>query len=208
MAAGYNVAIIDLETLSLYDDAIILSLGMVVANLNTKTTFKGLLDKSLFVKFDALEQKRLGRAATADTIQWWTEQEESVKILSYYPDKQRDVSIKTMSDVMLDYISGLGIDPQKIWVWSRSVGFEKNKINHVQDTLNLKQVFNYKKYLDIVTGMHLTGTDRYAGISPNDFQEMVYHHPTHDCVLDFLRLQKAMSDIGMIELESENYVPV
>ena len=200
---GYEVAIIDLETLSVYDDSIILSLGIVIADATKKATFQELIQKSLFLKFDVKEQKDLGRKVLPSTLEWWVDQVEEAKKISFYPDPKRDISIMEISNKIIDYCKHIGIDKNKVFVWSRSIGFEKGKINHVIETLGLEQIFSYKNYLDVVTLCHITEQNRYAGINVKDYVEQgfIYHHPTHDAVLDFLRLQKVMVESNMITLQ-------
>lgn len=66
---------IDLETLGVNEDAIVLSIGAVFFDVET-----GELGQSYYVELDADEQLKLGRKINYSTILWWIKQSEAAKM--------------------------------------------------------------------------------------------------------------------------------
>ena len=95
---GYKIGCVDLETLGLYDNCIILSMGICVADITKAIDFKEMTDNGLFLKFSATEQHRLGRVITPSTVEWWKEQPEDAKKISFY-ESPTDISIKEMPQI-------------------------------------------------------------------------------------------------------------
>ena len=200
---GYIIGCIDLETLGLFDDSIILSMGVCTWDITVPIDFKQLTDEGLFLKFNSVEQMRIGRKTTQSTVEWWKEQPEEAKEISFYP-KQTDISIKSMSTHIINWFEQKGLKHDDIDMWTRVQGFERFKIQHVCETLGLTELFDRKRYFDVPTLAHCTMQDRYAGIYADKFEGegFVYHHPVHDAALDIIRIQKLMSDANMIEIQA------
>ena len=58
---SYIIGCVDLETLSVYDDAIILSVGVCCADITKYLYFDEWVSDGLFLKFNFAEQLKLGR---------------------------------------------------------------------------------------------------------------------------------------------------
>lgn len=195
------IAVLDTETLARYDDAIVLSVGLVVADINREYTFDELVAKqSLFFRLDAVEQARRGRKREARTIEWWKSDKsvsDAAREKSFYSKPDTVFTrLEDIGKVMSNFCRELGVEPRGI-MWFDRNAFDFKKLQHIIE-IECGQVdqepWHYHNTTEIVSFLRGCGvTDRYAGVRPSDYPQMVYHDPVHDSVLDFLRIQKVMS---------------
>lgn len=195
-----NIAVLDTETLARYDDAIVLSLGLVVADIEKDYTFDELVnDHSLFMRFDAVDQAKRGRVREARTLDWWLNNsgvsDEARRKSLTTPPTTPYTPLEDIAKVMSEFCRGRGIEPRGI-MWFDRNAFDFKKIQHIIEMTCGQQdqePWHYHHTTEIVSFFRGLGlNDRYAGVKPSDYPQMVYHDPVHDSVLDFLRLQKAM----------------
>lgn len=208
MYRSNHLAVMDSETLGRWDDAVILSAAVTIADLTKAYTFQQLLDeRTFFIKLDATEQFKLGRKTDAPTMEWWrgtgkrnpTDAARAVS-LTPYPD---DRSIFTLSDDIRVGCHRLGIDPTAVDWCDRNL-FDLRKVQHVIEvTCNQYDnvPWDYHHTFDIVSWLKGVGqTDRYAGVKAWELEGMLYHDPRHDAALDWLRVQKTMIEFMGLEV--------
>lgn len=71
-----NIEIVtDIETLSLNDDCVILSVAFVAFNVDT-----GQIDSHMCVYPDLAEQEKMGRVIDSSTVMWWMQQSEAARL--------------------------------------------------------------------------------------------------------------------------------
>lgn len=182
--------ILDIETLGVGDDCVILSLGATVFpfdNTIPNDYAKYVLD-GFYCKFDAMEQIQTYRRTMDDgTIAWWKTQPEEARSVTR-PSKD-DVSLM---DGMMDFnawITRSGYSFKESFVWARGSYFDFPKLEHVYRQLDLAPGYNgwkirdTKTYCDVLTG-GTTGVYR-PDVTPKEF---VKHHALHDAALDAYRL--------------------
>lgn len=206
------VGILDLETMDKFDDAIILSGGIVIADITKRIPFEKLItdEYSWFFKLDSVEQRNLGRSVCRHTIdKFWMNKEavtEPARMMSFYPDKSRDFSCRDLPSKLNAQIERLAKGQRDNMSWGDRNSFDFWKINHLFDkTLDLgdgSSPFARGSIFEISTVMTHFGFDRYGGIGPWHYQTrgFVYHHPVHDSALDWLRYQAALESLGIIEV--------
>lgn len=197
-------AVIDSETLARYDDAIVLSLGVVIADIDKDYTFDQLVnEQSLFLRFDAVEQAKRGRVREKRTLEWWLT-DKSVsdaarrKSLTTPPETPY-TALEDIGSLVSLFCREKGAEPRGI-MWFDRNAFDFKKIQHIIE-ITCGQIdqepWHYHHTTEIVSFFRGCGiTDRYAGVKPGDYPQMVYHDPVHDSVLDFLRLQKVLRGEG------------
>ena len=78
---------IDIETRARYDNAIITRMAITPFRFTEDVgiSFQDLLDRTLYISLDQDEQASLGRVSDERTEKWWSEQDEDLRIESYYP---------------------------------------------------------------------------------------------------------------------------
>lgn len=199
MTVKSHLCVIDLESLSLWNDAVILSLGLSFGELTTTVpSFDQLVADGLYIKFDVKEQiQEFKRSVKPDTMTWWKEQGESAKYVLY--PSANDVSVRALDGLVKDFFKTKGVDPKSVDIYDRR-SFDCSKIEHLyKENLGLDELpWHYLKEYEVSTALRYMGYNRYGGISPKDYPQMVYHNALHDSVLDHIRLQKCMIETGML----------
>lgn len=185
-----HFGVIDLETLGVGSDSIILSLGLTVGRYDVPQSFDQLVSNGLYLKFDLKEQLQAGRKKSDRVIKWWYEQApEARKVLIPSPE---DVSIYDIDELMCGYFNALGMDIKKVDLYDRN-NFDLTKLQYLmEEELNKDVFWNYHNTFDIPTAFRFMGFERYAGINAKDVPGCVYHNALHDAALDQLRIYKVL----------------
>lgn len=213
---GPVVGFLDLESLGVFDDSVILSLGMVIANLNKPLKFQDLIGPkcSRMLKFQATGQRKLGRVVQPSCVRdFWQDPckvTDKAREVSLFPNPKLDIDVSDIPRRVAESITELcaewDVDPNSVHWFDRN-GFDFTKMSHIyQITLGLEPddcPWHPGNTWEISSILHHLGQDRYAGIGPWDFerQGMIYHHPVHDSALDWLRYQKSLYDQGVLEID-------
>lgn len=204
------LAVMDSETLGRWDDAIVLSVAVTIADLTKPYTFLQLLEeRTFFIKLNAKEQKDLGRQVDKGTMDWWKgigtkyPPSEAARKVSYYPSAE-DTSVFQLADNIRVGCHRLGVDPRKVDWCDRNL-FDLRKVQHIIEVTckqDSSEPWDYHDTFDIVSWLKGVGqTDRYAGVKAWELEGMSYHDPRHDAALDWLRIQKTMNDLMGLEVK-------
>lgn len=201
---------LDSETLTRWDDAIILSVAAVTEDITVPWSFQELVDRAWFAKLDATEQSKAGRKADTHTKSWWGQQSEEAKRMSLYPspdDLQMEQLYRSLDTHLEDKPKELGVERKEIEYADRNL-FDFRKLQHMFEvTMGKEVLWNYHNLRDFTTMLESLGDKRYGRIYPNDIPPrfgFIYHDPRHDAALDWLRVQDIMVRLGFIELP-KNY---
>ena len=191
--------IIDLETLGLRENTVVLSLGAVAFKLvaGQINNYSKLVKDGFYCKFDAKEQLTVyKRTTTESTMQWWKGQSaEAKEVLKPTPIDWR------MADGLNDFNSWLqkvGYDKKNSYVWSRGTYFDFPKLEHMYEQAGIECGYNGWKIRDTRTYIDiLTGNDRGAytpdGGNPAAF---VHHNALHDAALDGYRMIEIFNKVN------------
>ena len=179
--------IFDIETLGLESTTVILSAAITHLENDREYTYQELLDSTKFIKFNKKEQIEAGRTITRSTIDWWKEQEEHCKKISYYPN-----------DIDISVIEGLSI-LREIYkkgetIWSRG-SLDQIAIDSLARTFKQEVIAPYWVYRDIRTAIDILKTSSkngYCDIPDFDKTLVIKHDPIHDCSYDALQLLKGI----------------
>ncbi len=183
--------VLDVETLSVWTDAVILSLGMVYVPDATPRSYEELLDSGILVKFDAKYQvESLNRRVDKDTLGWWMKQAPAVRDYSF---KKSDKDLKPLQafELIHEWISKTKQSKSDI-CWVR--GFMDPIVTeNLAKQINIKPLFYHSEYRDIRTAMDLlypeTSKGGYVDVDTDlcrgfSIEKVVKHHPLHDCAYD------------------------
>lgn len=194
MSFNKDFVVIDLETLGVSSDAIILSAGVVHGRYEDKNlNFDDLIRNGMYRKFNVEEQRRRGRRTSRRVIKWWFGQsEESKKVLK--PDSS-DTLLYNFPAELEAYIQSRGLNIRKVDFYDRK-NFDLSKIQYLyEEDLGRDIPWNPNYEYEVATAFRFMGMDRYAGIQVSDIRGAVYHNALHDAAVDALRLSKALHNV-------------
>jgi hypothetical protein len=174
----------DIETLSTESTAVVLSAAMVY--FDDGMTYEEMIEKSIFVKFDAKEQiQKYHRSASKSTLEWWSKQCDLAKRISLNPSKH-DVSAIDGIELLRDYLK-IDPSPTKI-LWTRG-SLDQMAIDSLCNAVDVKPLVRYNQYRDVRTAIDIlasTAENGYCQVNLKDFslQKVLKHDPVHDCAYD------------------------
>ena len=186
-----HIATIDLETLGIASNSVIISAGVTVSRYEDKDiTFQELISNGLERKFDIKEQITLKRAVNDKVVKWWYEQSpEARKILIPSPT---DVSLYTFYDDLVKFFKDKEIDIKKVDFYDRR-SFDLSKLEYLfVEEQKVDVPWDFHKEYEVSTALKYMGFDRYGGIFVKDIEGAVYHNALHDAAIDHLRILKCL----------------
>lgn len=189
-----KLASIDFETAGLFDDAVILSLGLTISDYEDKdVTFDQLVSKGLFLKFKISEQQeKWGRKLQPSVLAWWKDKTTPQARLDAWGGADR-VSLSELPRLMKEYLTSQGVTDFKKIDWYDRNCFDMSKMQHVHEE-NLKEPlwWDYQNRYEFATALRFLGADRYGNMPADSFPNATYHNPLHDAAMDHLRILNAM----------------
>lgn len=194
-------AFIDFETLGLWDDAVILTMGLtILTDERMKVrglTYADMLSHSIELKYNVIEQVRdFKRKVEPSVLAWWKEQGPAAShILKPSP---QDRSMKCIVQDVIDYAKEYEVDIGELRFFDRNA-FDMKKLQHINEVnLNggnyppwdVQEVWGIETLLKFCSPQE----DRYGCIDPKTFNDpaFVYHSAKCDAALDAYRFYKLM----------------
>jgi hypothetical protein len=185
---------LDIETLSTESTAVILSVGMCYARMDS--TYSNLQKDSIFIKLNAKEQlEKYKRVTSKDTLDWWDKQPIEAKRISLFPS-ETDVStidgINSIKHWMKQYPNY-----KQEYVWTRG-SLDQMAFDSLCKSAGQEVISPYWNYRDIRTLLDCIKTTTERGYCKieyphNDglnYDELfkLKHDPVVDVRLDALQL--------------------
>ena len=183
----------DIETLSTESNCVILSAAITWFDpAQTDVTYEELVERSLYVKFDAIEQKKIGRVVSKDTLEWWSKQGEIIRNFCLLPSK-KDVSAVEGVKRIREYVKQHG--SKDSFIWARG-NFDQMAIDSLAKSVGEETIADYNAWCDIRTAIRLLKeTSKWTGycdIPDFDMGKISKHNPIDDLVLDILMLVRGV----------------
>lgn len=196
---------IDFETLGLFDDAIILQLGMCYfsneelaqghLNGTSELNLDSCIDRAVSFKFNVEEQIALGRKTNKSTIAWWKTQPQHVidKVVKENP--KLDISIHQIFDVLQAYHIKQGTTLKNTRLVDRR-HYDISKLQHIYTVTMGKDSeqrveLPYNPYVtwEVSQMFQLFTGCRYANIKADEIQNerFDYHDAGSDAALEAYR---------------------
>jgi len=181
---------VDVETLDSESTAVILSAAIIHFQIGEQYTYEELLDKALFVKFNAREQiETYKRSTTKDTLEWWSKQHEYVRKISLVPTPEDLSAIEGINQIKA-YMAKFPEKDQTLWARG---SLDQMSIDSLCKSSKQDLIAPYNNWRDVRTAVDLlcsTAKSGYATVDHPTFQRhnVVKHHPTHDCALDIMMM--------------------
>ena len=194
MKSDLKPFIFDLETLGGAPHGIIVSAAFIAFDFNTDETFQDLVSKALYIKFNAKEQKQLGRAADKSTIEWWKKQspEAQAKIIP----SNDDVSVNDAIDLIVDYFKAHKLTQRNSIGFCRGQSFDFPLITDLFKCVNRENEWpnNFWNQRDTRTyiGTMLGKIDiREVPLPKGTINGFIAHDPVHDIAKDIITMKFA-----------------
>ena len=170
---------IDLETLGLTPDAVVLSLGAVEFHPNVPGT-----GREFYVQFDVPSQMRAGRRLDFATIQWWMEQKDDARRYAFLDNRYPD----PMSLSLERFHTWLGTD--QAYFWGNGAAFDNVLLKSLYGSCGARAPWRFDRdrcYRTIV------------GLKPEIKRTQLgtHHHPIDDCKSQILHMQEVVKALGL-----------
>ncbi|CAL9959663.1 exonuclease [Vibrio phage D528] len=217
ITSNWMLGVMDSETLDRWDDAVVLSVATTIADLRQPLTFTQLVNEHThFMKFDAKEQRVAGRKFNPKIMdEFWKNDKKTCEIarrVSLYPDPTREYKMGDFRDSFLRFCNERGVNAKDMAICDRNL-FDLRKMQHIIEvTLGEygSEPWHYHNIFNITDVFLAHGFDRYMGINPYELQKdpmfegmFIYHDPSNDAALDWLRFQKFLVEIGLLEVAGD-----
>lgn len=181
--------VVDVETLGLRENTVILAMAVVPFNFANPLSFDEYVNNGFMVKFSAEEQiKKYRHSITKSTLQFWKNQPKSVRDMNLIPMKT-DRTVVAGCQELIDYIQTSKYSNG--FVFSRRSQFDFPKLNYLyEESANLKQPWSVWKERDVVTMIDvLTGSENGQYTPPSGIpKSFIKHYCLHDCAFDAIKM--------------------
>ena len=157
-------AMADAETLGTKADAVMLSLGVVLFDLDSDE----IGETGFYAVFSIDDQLQLGRKIDESTLKWWFEQSKEAQAVFSQPGEP-------MVDVLLKLNKWLGHN--KRLIWSNGASFDIPMLEHMYASVGLNAPWEFWNSRCVRTYRSLPGAERVARIEPT-----IKHHALHDAI--------------------------
>lgn len=177
----------DLETLGLANDAIILSIGLVVFDAS------GVLS-TYYAKLDVEEQRRLGRTTTPSTLSWWESQTPEAR--SVLDPAQPTVSVTEV----LNAIDALFHSYPEAYIWGNDTMFDVGKLASLYASAGREVPWMHwlpRCYRTLHDSLRRSSKARYGTMADEAPRVGTYHNALDDALTQTHRLLKAHKDLGL-----------
>lgn len=168
---------IDLETLNVRTDTVILTLGAVLFDPYSE----GIMD-SIYIKPDVDEQLALGRSVDEGTIQWWGRQSKSAQDEAFSPDNR------------VPFVDFLQVVQKFCWpcdrVWSNGAAFDVAIIEQALLEHKIHVPWKHYEVRDTRTIWEV------AGVKLSDGGNITSHRADDDAIKQALLVQRAYKIIN------------
>lgn len=180
----------DIETLGVESTAVVLSAALIHFDPEKQPTYQEMLDNACFVKIKAKDQiDRLKRSIDLGTLEWWKNQHEYVRKVSFDPSST-DLSPEDAMTQLHNYMNKFP-NAHKQTMWARG-SLDQMAIDSLAVKLGMQPITGYNMWRDVRTAVDIMyGTSNgYVEVDHQDFirHNVIKHHPVHDCALDAMQL--------------------
>lgn len=183
--------LVDFETAGLYENAILLSMGITCFELEDVPDIEKLKRSSTFIKFNQEEQRKSGKfSVDKSVLEWWKKQDKAVIDAAFKPT-ENDVSIRDACYLIRKFITLHGYDYKLSNLWARGTDFDIPKLRYLFRVANESYPFNPFKCRDVRTYVDiLGGTDTgNVQVKGNVFDGLAKHNPMNDTIRDAYVMQ-------------------
>lgn len=181
----------DIETLGVESTSVILSVGMIHFETGKDYEYQELVDRGLFVKFNAKEQIEVfNRTIDKGTVEWWGSQNDYARKTNFQPSK-KDLTVNDGLGIINEYIEKHRTKKDETF-WSRG-SLDQVCIDSLCKAAKQELITYYNNWRDVRTAIDILAIDAkngYCSVQHPNFtrDDVCKHHPVHDCALDIMML--------------------
>lgn len=201
-----GIAVVDLETLGRFSDAVVCTLGLTVipksdvktiAEMSVEEGFKYCLENTLSLKFDIRAQFLAGRKIEKKVREeFWDKQPMEIRTAALKPSED-DHEVTTLFKSVEEFLRSKNFHWRDVAFTDRQF-FDMSKLEHIhQCTLGSTDYvpWDHREYVELSQLFRILADCRYGGIRPEDLNPEIfkYHISSHDAALDMVRLCKVIA---------------
>ena len=176
---------VDIETLDTSQSAVVLSIGAVAFDPNSKV-----LGEEFYVEFTDIDlQQKLGRTIGADTVTWWMQQSDEAKqLFSRIPSAgaRRVTTAQGLSEFSAFLARNGGLQMQ---LWGNGADFDNVIIGSLYDSFGILKPWSYGK-----NRCYRTMKRRFGEHTPV-VRHGVHHNGLDDAITQAVHLQEIFACI-------------
>ena len=193
--------VLDIESASVESTTVVLSVGMVYVDPDSlmkdnDAAYAQLLDEGFeqnacFVKLKSVEQTKppYNRVISKSTLQWWKDKTGEVQRKASLLPSADDVSVPVGMELLRAWYNKKreGIE---LPIWIRG-SLDQMALDSLCTAYDIPPLARYNVYRDIRTAIDLIysdGSSGYVDIPDFNRDQVIKHHPVHDCAYDALML--------------------
>jgi len=166
---------IDIETIGIEHDSVVLSLGAVQFD-----PFSENIGKSIYIKPSVDEQFEIGRTYNDDTLEWWSKQDKAVL------DEAFDEIDRVTLHLFVKQFRSIVANCKR--VWAKGPTFDTIILENLFKSIGEPAPWTYSKIRDARTLYD------FADSVPSNTSA---HDPVADCVIQILVVQQVYKKLGM-----------
>lgn len=208
LSDSFELVVGDTETLSRWDDAVILSAAMTYGDMRKRFTVEQLIEENtFFMKFDVKAQIKDGRKTEKTTMDWWKSSKvtNEARMVSLYPS-ENDRPITDFANEYIKWAHSKMFEPKKVLHADRNL-FDFRKLQHaIEITYGNAggEPWHYHNIIDIVSTLRAWDDSRYGSIDIRKMKNAVYHDPRWDSAVDWLRIQARGEALELITVGEQD----
>lgn len=168
---------VDIETLGTVASAVIMSIGAVRFDLQTRQ----LEDKGFYASISIDSNLAAGRQISEDTLLWWLGQPEAAKKVFIEPKETLESALSNFADWY-----GTGREAAKQNIWSNGADFDLPMMRHAYHLLDMEAPWAPYSGRCVRTYKNLPGADRVpkpsAGVKHNALTDAI-NQAQHVCAI-------------------------
>lgn len=181
------VSVFDIETLDTQPTSLVLSLGVVLFDLDAIQPFDELVAQGMNFYFSQEQQKEVGRTISEDTTRWWSQQGESAQECLNNPN-QRDC--KDLFVMMNELYAMLNFQPnRKEMPWFSRGYFDAVIMEDFCRAMELDPLFKFWCWRDSRTYLDALGIGSLNQKLAKP-EQMTPHNSHHDAAFEAYMLQR------------------
>lgn len=191
-----KIAVMDIESLGLDSDSVILSLAILITEINKERYYlEDIRDDFFFVKFAVSDQvKNYNRTIDKSTVDWWSRQSVESRKMSFIPDENIDKPVIEGIQLYNEFINKK-CNPKQTLIFTRG-SFDGFCLDHLHKQSNYPISFPYNSYRDVRTYIECMAEspkNGYCDVNTDIFPEYdrnstIKHVPQEDVWLDFMMM--------------------
>lgn len=194
--------VLDLETLGIESTSVVLSIGMVYVDPDILPTdpnkaYQYLMQKeSVFVKLKSKAQtfEPYYRTVDMSTYEWWKKQGEYQKQHAIQPT-EHDLDVPEGIAILRSFFTSKP-NYKNLPMWVRG-SLDQPVFQSLLNSYKLPPFIDYNCYRDVRTAIDIIyehSKNGYVDIHGFDRDQVIKHHPVHDCAYDAIQLIRGKTD--------------